>query len=87
MADAVHKALRKPDFVGRTIEEGDSPEAQEQKEPIFSDADAAIMADAFRRALRNPDFAGRTTKEGDSPEAQEQKKHQLLSSEFASGDR
>ena len=32
MADAFRKALRKPDFAGRTIEEGDSPEAQEQKE-------------------------------------------------------
>ncbi|KAF8500899.1 hypothetical protein F5888DRAFT_1609824, partial [Russula emetica] len=32
MADAFRKALRKPDFVGRTIEEGDSPESQEQKE-------------------------------------------------------
>jgi hypothetical protein len=32
MADAFRKALRKPDFVGRTIEEGDSPEAEEQKE-------------------------------------------------------
>jgi hypothetical protein len=32
MADAFRKALRKPDFAGRTIEEGDSPESQEQKE-------------------------------------------------------
>ncbi|KAI0279229.1 hypothetical protein BGY98DRAFT_1096305 [Russula aff. rugulosa BPL654] len=32
MADAFRKALRKPDFVGRTIEEGDSPDSQEQKE-------------------------------------------------------
>ncbi len=32
MADAFRKALRKPDFVGGTIEEGDSPETQEQKE-------------------------------------------------------
>ncbi len=36
MADAFRKALRKPDFVGRTIEEGDSPEAQEeQKENLL----------------------------------------------------
>ncbi|KAI0304340.1 hypothetical protein B0F90DRAFT_1625956 [Multifurca ochricompacta] len=32
MADAFRKALRKPDFADRPIEEGDSPEAQEQKE-------------------------------------------------------
>jgi hypothetical protein len=32
MADAFRKALRKPDFVGGTIEEGDSPEAQEEQE-------------------------------------------------------
>jgi hypothetical protein len=32
MADAFRKALRKPDFAGRPIEEGDSPESQEQKE-------------------------------------------------------
>ncbi|KAH9969696.1 hypothetical protein BC827DRAFT_1257544 [Russula dissimulans] len=32
MADAFRKALRKPDFAGRTIEEGDSPESEEQKE-------------------------------------------------------
>ncbi|KAI0260202.1 hypothetical protein BC834DRAFT_961117 [Gloeopeniophorella convolvens] len=32
MADAFRKALRKPDFAGRTIEEGDSPEGQEPKE-------------------------------------------------------
>jgi hypothetical protein len=32
MADAFHKALRKLDFAGRTIEQGDSPEAQEPKE-------------------------------------------------------
>jgi len=35
MADAFRKALRKPDFVGRTIEEGDSPDAQEQKEHLL----------------------------------------------------
>ena len=32
MADAFRKALRKPDFAGGTIEEGDSPESQEPKE-------------------------------------------------------
>jgi len=32
MADAFRKALRKPDFAGGPIEEGDSPEGQEQKE-------------------------------------------------------
>ncbi|KAI9509191.1 hypothetical protein F5148DRAFT_1367313 [Russula earlei] len=32
MADAFRKALRKPDFAGGTIEEGDSPENEEQKE-------------------------------------------------------
>jgi hypothetical protein len=30
MADAFRKALRKPDFAGRTIEEADSPEGEEQ---------------------------------------------------------
>jgi len=35
MADAFRKALRKPDFAGRTIEEGDSPEALEQKEHLL----------------------------------------------------
>jgi hypothetical protein len=32
MADAFRKALRKPDFAGPPIEEGDSPDSQEQKE-------------------------------------------------------
>ncbi|KAI0300185.1 hypothetical protein BC826DRAFT_905704, partial [Russula brevipes] len=32
MADAFRKALRKPDFAGGTIEEGDSPDSQEPKE-------------------------------------------------------
>jgi hypothetical protein len=32
MADPFRKALRKPDFAGRTIEWGDSTEAPEQKE-------------------------------------------------------
>lgn len=32
MADAFRKALRKPDFAARPIDEGDSPEGQEQKE-------------------------------------------------------
>ena len=36
MADAFRKALRKPDFAGRTIEEGDSPDGQEeQKEHLL----------------------------------------------------
>ena len=35
MADAFRKALRKPDFAGRTIEEGDSPESAEQKEHLL----------------------------------------------------
>jgi len=32
MADAFRKALRKPDFAARAIEEGDSPEAQEGRD-------------------------------------------------------
>ncbi|KAI0320162.1 hypothetical protein OF83DRAFT_1053656 [Amylostereum chailletii] len=32
MADAFRKVLRKPDFAGRPIEEGDSPETQEPKQ-------------------------------------------------------
>jgi hypothetical protein len=35
MADAFRKALRKPDFVGGTIEEVDTPEGQEQKEHLL----------------------------------------------------
>jgi len=32
MADAFRKALRKPDFAARPIEEGDSPEAPDERE-------------------------------------------------------
>lgn len=36
MADAFRKMLRKPDFAGRPVEEGDSPENPEQKEEMIS---------------------------------------------------
>ncbi len=34
MADAFRKALRKPDFAGATVEEGDSPDTQHEGELI-----------------------------------------------------
>lgn len=36
MADAFRKALRKPDFAGRPVEEGESPETQERKEELLN---------------------------------------------------
>ncbi|KAG7088261.1 hypothetical protein E1B28_012275 [Marasmius oreades] len=36
MADAFRKALRKPDFAGRPVEEGDSPENPEAKSELLS---------------------------------------------------
>lgn len=36
MADAFRKALRKPDFAGRPVDEGESPENADRKEELLN---------------------------------------------------
>jgi hypothetical protein len=36
MADAFRKALRKPDFIGGPVEEGDSPDSQQSNTQLMS---------------------------------------------------
>jgi hypothetical protein len=65
MADAFRKALRKPDFVGGTIEEVDTPEVQEQKEHLLLSRELAEEGRDIRSVGSSRDVRVETLLDGE----------------------